>query len=199
MFGFKSEYVSLALYRRLCLPTAFAAALAFFLWFTATSAAEGAKPTIYKVNNATITFQGKTLAEVVEEISQRPEKEAGSMLCKPYLRRSGSDGKVTSCQLTVTCTMTLPAWSNRHKRSASARAEWDRFAAATRQHEQGHLDVMKPYYDGVCKAAIGKSRAQSEQLAHDAHKEAVKASREYDVRTDHGQKTGTVIDISKDD
>jgi predicted secreted Zn-dependent protease len=95
----------------------------------------------------------------------------------------------------------LPRWTNRDAASADLRAEWDRFAAALRQHEDGHKDngvraandlagrlrALPPEKD--CAALDARIRAVGERVIAE-HRLADQA---YDRSTGHGATQGAVL------
>ncbi|MEZ4468612.1 MAG: hypothetical protein R3F43_30280 [bacterium] len=92
------------------------------------STSGGALPTKWVTNDGVIPFKGRTFKEVLQEIAARPDKEAGSMFCKPCMRLGGTKpGVVGRCEVTVTCpdapragrTATAPAPRRRPSGTAS--------------------------------------------------------------------------------
>ena len=146
-----------------------------------------------------IEFDGETLEDVVDQIKARDT--VGELECATQLfldDATEDNAPVTRCKVVAQCVRTLPTWTNRNKRPAAAQKEWDRFRDAVRKHEDGHTAVSKPHFDGVCKAARGKTHAQAEALFEEAKKKAREANDAHDTKTDHGKKTGSMLDGTKD-
>lgn len=144
-------------------------------------------------------FKGETLDDVVREMGKNP---VGHTHCSPDPKldwdRKGKGKKVAGCKITVTCTVRLPQWANRDKRPESAQAEWDRFREAVDAHEQGHVEAVRPIYEGLCNAVKGKSMAEAGKIFNKATADAAAAERAHDAKTDHGRNTGSKLDGSKD-
>jgi hypothetical protein len=77
-----------------------------------------------------------------------------------------------------------------------ARAEWTRWYAALRAHEQGHIDLVHQVFDGLAKRMLGTTVRAGQALFDGAKTALGSKSRAYDARTGHGTKQGTVMNVS---
>lgn len=155
-------------------------------------------PTEVKVDKGEpFEFDGETLEDVVEQIRDKP---VGHMECEPFLflEKNASDDEVAKrCKIEVRCVMRLPEWTNRDKRPAAAQKEWDRYRDLIRKHEEGHKALHKPFYEGICKAAKGKTNGEIRGLVEEGRVKAKAANDEHDRKTNHG-KNDAKLDGSKD-
>jgi len=135
-----------------------------------------------------------TLADAAAAIAHLPEAGA-TQYCSQYQVQT-TEGHVTEVTLTVATRVTLPDWSGRQSASAPEQREWDRFAAALLAHEQGHLDLIVSYLNGLDQQMIGVSQDHAAAIYHQARQQLDAASDAYDQQTNHGLSTGTVIDLS---
>ncbi|MCA1598938.1 MAG: DUF4157 domain-containing protein, partial [Chloroflexi bacterium] len=156
----------------------------------------GSVKTNFTVKNDTTTVDGETLQDVVDAIG---EGEAGNTDWAPtYSVTTDDSGKVTGVTVDVPITVTLPTWSGRAKAGKKARAEWDRFRAALKKHEDGHVKLAKETLKGVARKMVGKSEADAQTLWDAAVADLQTASDAYDAANDHGRTAGTVIDVDVD-
>jgi predicted secreted Zn-dependent protease len=102
---------------------------------------------------------------------------------------------VSDVAVTVRTRVTLPDWSG-STASEAEKAEWSRFCAALRDHEQGHVDLVLDRLSHVDQSLIGKASGDASKAWDDALNTLSTASAAYDDATDHGRNQGCVIDVS---
>jgi predicted secreted Zn-dependent protease len=138
---------------------------------------------------------GATLADAASAIAHLPE--AGQTEWWPqYGYQTDEHGHLSEVTLTIPTRVTLPRWTDYHGSSAAEQREWDRFAAALLAHEQGHLDLVVSHLNGLDQHMLGVSHDHAQGVFHQAQQNLQAASDAYDHQTNHGQNTGTVIDLS---
>jgi predicted secreted Zn-dependent protease len=138
---------------------------------------------------------GTTLADAAAAIAHLPE--AGQTEWWPhYDFQTDEHGHVTDVTLAVATRVTLPNWSGHQSASAAEQREWDRFAAALQAHEQGHLELVVSHLNGLDQQMLGVPHDHAQGIYHHAQQQLQAASDAYDQQTNHGQSTGTVIDLS---
>jgi len=138
---------------------------------------------------------GATLADAASAIAHLPE--AGQTEWWPrYDFQTDEHGHVSDVTLTVATRVTLPSWSGHQSASGGEQREWDRFAAALQAHEQGHLELVVSHLNELDQHMLGVSHDHAQNIFHQALQQLHAASEAYDQQTNHGQNTGTVIDLS---
>lgn len=145
---------------------------------------------------ASYAVQADTLEQAAEAISDL--EEAGTAEWFPRYEYE-ADQFVTSAVVTVATKITMPRWGGVESAPAAARAEWKRFCAALRTHEEGHLQLVTQFLADVDSQLIGESVDAALKAWDRTLKALAGASRAYDLQTDHGRKLGTVIDLSVSD
>lgn len=155
-----------------------------------------ATTTIGPPRTSTYSIKGKSLTEVATAYASRDE--AGSVEWRPHLsyKDSGTTGKITSATVTVPMNVTLPIWNPPASTGPKTKAEWNRARNALKAHEDGHIELVHKHFGGLADKLIGKTPAEAEALFKETTANLQRESDEYDVKTDHGRNTGTVIDIS---
>jgi predicted secreted Zn-dependent protease len=147
------------------------------------------------VSMKTYSLSAKTLSEVCDEISGQPE--AGQVSWEPvYKTVHDDDGKITAATVTVKITMELPSWTPPSTMGPKAKAEWNRWKAALRAHEDGHVEIVKKGFTGLAKQMLGKTEDDASTLFDKAKTDTQKASDSYDSKNGHGTKAGTNMDLS---
>jgi predicted secreted Zn-dependent protease len=78
--------------------------------------------------------------------------------------------------------------------SPAAKAEWDRFIAATNVHEDGHIAGAQKYFQGFGETLLNKNVKEANN-AIDTKKLLYKqdVADPYDAQTDHGATQGAVL------
>jgi Bacterial protein of unknown function (DUF922) len=152
-----------------------------------------ATETVGPARETTFPITGASLAEVARAIAAR--REAGKVTWVPELQWSTDDGAVNKVDITVDICLELPDWSPPAEVGPQARAEWARWRQALVRHEQGHIELVHRYFDGLAERLLGQTPRAVRSLFDDARAALARASREYDAATEHGRRTGTVIDV----
>ncbi|MFN8518229.1 MAG: DUF922 domain-containing protein [Chloroflexota bacterium] len=135
-----------------------------------------------------------TLADVAAAIGGRPE--AGQVSWAPSLDFHQTDGIIDSVTISVAIELQMPSWAPPSTMLPKARAEWSRWYAALRAHEQGHIDLVHQLFDGQAARMLGKPVATGQRLFAGAKASLATKSRAYDARTGHGIRQGTVMDVA---
>jgi predicted secreted Zn-dependent protease len=137
---------------------------------------------------------GTTLAAVAATITAMPE--AATTKSFPRYAYETTGDVISSVTVTVRTRVTMPDWSGYATASQAEKDEWDRFCAALRAHEQGHIQLVLDNLAGIDGQLVGKSVSDAAQAWNDALVGLKSASDAYDQSTDHGRNQGTTIDIS---
>jgi len=155
-----------------------------------------ATTTIGPPRTSIYSIKGKSLAEVATAYASRDE--AGSVEWRPHLsyKDSGTTGKITSATVTVPMNVTLPIWNPPASTGPKTKAEWNRARNALKAHEDGHIKLVHKHFSDFANKLIGKTPEEAQTLLDETSANLQQESDEYDVKTDHGRKTGTVIDTS---
>jgi hypothetical protein len=142
----------------------------------------------------TTILHGTKLADLAAAMSD----EAGSVEFDFSVATQGEPS--TSATLDVTQTMTLPQWAERDTASQAAQRSWDRFLAALRQHENGHLTIDKQMFTGAHRRFVGIPSAQVEQKSNTLRAQVQAKQDAFDTQTDHGRKGSppTILDTTPD-
>lgn len=135
-----------------------------------------------------------SLADVVAVLGGRAE--AGHVGWGPALDFHQTDGIIDSVTISVSIDLEMPSWSPPAAMLPRARAEWTRWYAALRAHEQGHIDLVHQLFDGLAGRILGTRVATGQRLFEGAKASLAARSRAYDARTGHGTRQGTVMDVS---
>jgi predicted secreted Zn-dependent protease len=139
------------------------------------------------------SIRGSTLEAVAQTVSTLPEA-AKTEWFPTYVTTTTGD-VVSDASVTVRTRVTMPQWSGYASASQSEKDEWDRFCAALRAHEQGHLSIVSDQLSGVDARLVGLSSDAARDAWNDALAALGAASDAYDVATDHGRNQGTVITL----
>lgn len=119
-----------------------------------------------------------------------------------YRFRSDSTGcRLEDIAVSDSTVRTLPQWVNEGRMDASLRSRCDQSVAELREHGAGHrqngLLAAQLVRDILANAPPQPNchvlDAQASAAAHDAIRRSNQADRDYDVRTEHGVKQGTVL------
>ena len=121
-----------------------------------------------------------------------------------YQYRSQSVGgrcAVSEVTTTMTGNITFPRWTRRAGASADLGTRWDRYEAALRQHEEGHLDHGRELADRLvtelkdvppaqsCGELDQRVRARFDTLLKQYNQKDL----DYDQRTQHGRAQGAQL------
>jgi predicted secreted Zn-dependent protease len=109
--------------------------------------------------------------------------------------------RLTNVSVTLNTEMTLPNWADVEEMNAKIQAEWARYLAALRMHQDGHVEInlntaqeikaallaMEPFETcEALKAAAGMTTATLQAEAEDAHAA-------YDKKTKFGARQGAIL------
>jgi hypothetical protein len=159
-----------------------------------TDAAASVTETVGPESESGYEVVASSLADVAAAIAGRPE--AGRVGWGPTLDFHQTDGRIDSVTIAVSIDLEMPSWSPPSTMLPKARAEWTRWYAALRAHEQGHIDLVHQVFDGLAKRILGTPVRTGQQLFENAKASLAAKSRAYDARTGHGTKQGTVMNVS---
>ena len=146
------------------------------------------------VAESSYAVEASSLADVVAAIGGR--SEAGHVAWGPALDFHQTDGRIDSVTISVSIDLQMPSWSPPAAMLPKARAEWTRWYAALRAHEQGHIDLVHQLFDGIATRILGKTTREGQRLFESARTSLGAQSRAYDARTGHGTRQGTVMNVS---
>jgi len=158
------------------------------------AAGGGATETIGPPTSSTYAVGASNLADVVAVIGGRDE--AGHVGWVESMSSSANTGPtVDTANVNVDITLEMPSWTPPSAMLPKARAEWTRWYAALMAHEQGHIKLVHDIHDGMANRLLGKTPTQATTTFNAAKTSLTTKSDAYDVRTGHGLKTGTVLDV----
>jgi hypothetical protein len=132
-----------------------------------------------------------TLVDAANTISARTE--AGSETATPSLDTVTDGDRIVSATVTVGQAVQLPNWTDRGKGTPTQQAEWDRFAAAIKTHEDGHVSKDVSAWAGAHTKIAGKSTTDGNAAFDAISAAADQANNTYDANTQHGLTQGTGI------
>lgn len=150
--------------------------------------------TVGPVSESSYEVSASSLADVAAVIGGRPE--AGHVGWVPSLDFHQTDGTIDSVTIDVSIDLQMPSWTPPSTMLPKARAEWARWHAALRAHEQGHIDLVHQVFDGLAARLLGTSVARGQRLFANAKTSLAAKSGGYDGRTGHGTKQGTVMNVA---
>lgn len=150
--------------------------------------------TVGPVVESSYAVVASSLADVVAVIGGRAE--AGHVGWSPTWDFHQTDGTIDSVTISVGIDLEMPSWSPPAAMLPRARAEWTRWYAALRAHEQGHIDLVHQLFDGLAGRILGTRVATGQRLFQNAKASLDAGSKTYDARTGHGTRQGTVMDVS---
>jgi predicted secreted Zn-dependent protease len=146
------------------------------------------------VAESSYAVEASSLADVVAAIGGR--SEAGHVGWGPTLDFHQTDGRIDAVTISVSIDLQMPSWSPPSSMLPRARAEWTRWYAALRAHEQGHIDLVHTVFDGLAARLLGATVRTGQQRFENAKASLSAQSRAYDTRTGNGTRTGTVMNVS---
>jgi hypothetical protein len=158
------------------------------------TAATNVTETVGPVAESSYRVTASSLADVAAVLGGRDE--AGHVGWVPTLELHHTDGRIDSVTINVSIELEMPSWSPPSSMLPRAQAEWTRWYAALRAHEQGHIDLVHQLFDGLATRILGQPLRTGKQLFETAKTTLGGRSRAYDGRTGHGTKQGTVMDVS---
>ncbi len=158
-----------------------------------TGAQVNATESVGPVTESSYAVEASTLADVAAAIGGR--SEAGHVGWVPTLDFHQTDGRIDSVTINVSIDLQMPSWSPPSSMLPKARAEWTRWYAALRAHEQGHIDLVHQLFDGLAARILGKTVRAGQQLFATAKASLATQSRAYDTRTGNGTKQGTIMNV----
>jgi hypothetical protein len=158
-----------------------------------TGAQVNATESVGPVAESSYPVEASTLADVAAAIGGRPE--AGHVSWVPTFDFHQTDGRIDSVTINVSIDLQMPSWSPPSSMLPKARAEWTRWYAALRAHEQGHIDLVPQLFDGLAARILGTTVRAGQQLFATAKASLAAKSQAYDTRTGNGTKQGTVMNV----
>jgi Bacterial protein of unknown function (DUF922) len=84
----------------------------------------------------------------------------------------------------------IPNWVERDQATATAKAEWDRFIAKLKAHEECHVDIALKAFEKLAADFIGKKITEVNKMFLDAKKQLKDDQKALDDRTHNGQDMG---------
>jgi len=152
--------------------------------------------------NTTYSVSG-SLRTVANAVAARTE--AGYVKVTPgwtpqtWTSEEGTE-EVISAQVTVAQEMELPTWSDKSKATANQQKEWDRFAAAVKVHEDGHVAKDKTAFNNVHTSMVGKrTEKEADEILDKVIAKAKTDNTDYDTATKSGITQGTGINPNIDE
>lgn len=152
------------------------------------------------------SIYGNTHSVLVAEIDQKgPNGFTGYTYAEfayQYRTSSSSTGcRVSSLQVDVDITYTMPRWEDRDSANAELRASWDASYAALERHEKQHGAISKQTHNEIIREVrrigarnscgeIGGLVASAFNSALASHSEQ---QRNYDQTTEHGRLEGSTF------
>lgn len=135
-------------------------------------------------------FDEETLAEVATSVAERGE--VGEASFDFDMRYRTRNARISRVDLTVTLTITMPAWAAYEDRPDPEKEEWDRFHCALRHHEDGHISLFRR----ESRTTYDKLVAETDPdrlgpIVDDETRRIQGLSDAYDRRTDHGRTQDT--------
>ncbi|MBN2383821.1 DUF922 domain-containing Zn-dependent protease [bacterium] len=108
---------------------------------------------------------------------------------------------ITSVEVILTVTFTYPRWLDRQDAPPALQSKWERYLTALIEHEEGHkaigLACAREIEERLSEMSPSASCELLEQIANDLAdtilQKHINLEKDYDRRTDHGQKTGAVF------
>jgi len=164
-------------------------------------AAEPARVEFYDV-------QGSSGAEVLKSMNERgPVGKDGlrhhghtswHVKWTYHLAYQGKSCEIASLVIEPSGTMTLPRWDRPDRASKNLKQEWDRYAAALREHESGHYDFALSASNEIkqrlsslngsagCQALRGEIDSKARAVLSEFQAKEL----DYDATTKHGATQG---------
>jgi hypothetical protein len=152
-------------------------------------------------SNTTYDVSG-TLRNVANTVAARTE--AGSETATPTSDTDtwtpdGGTEKILAARVTVDQVVELPNWTDKANATTNQQAEWDRFYAAIKTHEAGHVSTDKTSFAGAHSKMVGKSPGDGDKALDAVEAQAKTDNETYDTTTKHGLTQGTGINPNIDE
>ncbi len=151
--------------------------------------------TVINVVNTTYSVSGDFLS-VANQLAARTEAGSVTSQFSDIAYTPTPSGRVKYANVTVTETVSLPTWADRSKGSPAEQAEWDRFLAALRAHEQQHVAIDQAAYANIHTRLVGLTEAAADARIDQIENAATATNAEFDANTDHGRNAGTTINAN---
>jgi predicted secreted Zn-dependent protease len=115
--------------------------------------------------------------------------------------QAGETCSLKDVMVAVGIAQTLPRWGGEDKGPATLKARWQKFAAALKRHEDGHLEFGRKAGAEIEQLLLAaKPGSNCEDLSRSVSAAADKVvekyrrqDREYDKATDHGRRDGATL------
>lgn len=143
----------------------------------------------YKITADDIAGVGQALSDHMaihgEAAHVAPHGEDGGVTLDLEM---SAQGRVVKATVTLELERVLPEWTKAGSTKCSCwKAEWDRFDAAIRAHEQQHVNLFKKFFTGLHLKLVGKTEAAANQTFDDVFERCENAQDTFDTTTTHGQ------------
>ncbi len=135
-----------------------------------------------------------SLADAASQISGLPEAATTEWFPR-YTFTTNAAGRLLEVDVEVPAVVTMPRWTGYGNAPFVERDEWDRFCAALRAHEQGHLDLVREHLQQVDSQLAGQTPARAAAIWAERLAALDAASRAFDRATNHGLATGTMVHV----
>jgi predicted secreted Zn-dependent protease len=151
--------------------------------------------TIQPTSESTYEVHGSTLAEVGQHIEHMQEAAQTHWHASYHVTQWGEGNTIVAAQVDVQITVSMPHWAGANARPQAEQDEWNRFLAALRTHEQGHVDLANQYLQHADTLLQGYDEHAAAKQWQDNLTALQQASDAYDAGNDHGRNTGTTITV----
>ncbi len=143
-----------------------------------------------------------TLRQVATALEARTEAGAtitsSALDSETYEPENGTE-RITAARFTVNQKVELPAWSDKGAATKNQQAEWDRFSAAIKSHEDGHVATDKKSYANAHTKILGKTPTDGNTTWGNLDTQAKTDNDAFDAANDHGRSAGTAINANIDE
>jgi hypothetical protein len=138
-------------------------------------------------------IKAQSLAMLADQLASK--EEAGSVKWRPtwnYILTP--TGRILTATVNVPIDVTLPVWNPPAGTGPKTRAEWRRAFKALKEHEDGHIEIVQRRFADLASKFIGKTPEDAQTLFDKTLAATQADSDAYDMNTEHGRKTGTIVD-----
>jgi hypothetical protein len=147
-----------------------------------------------------IVVQGKTLAQVGDELNKLSEWGQGGGVLRTDAISSGTSLTVT-VNIHAGLIKRLPRWTKYAEASPAVRAEWDQMFAKLTIHENRHLEIAIEEAEALARDLIGVEIGEIADLVTAANQTMHTRQEQLDADSDHGARAGVpygdvILDIS---
>jgi predicted secreted Zn-dependent protease len=108
-------------------------------------------------------------------------------------------GYVTGVDLHASLWASMPIWDYYPHASEAAKAAWDSCYNALLEHEAGHCMLADVRIQEMESQLVNRPKAEAEIRLRELIAELDAEQKQFDDDTDHGQRTGVVLETSSDD